>query len=335
MQEERTLYIVEQGVTVSKTSQRIVVRDKDKKVIQEIPIFKIDQIVIIGRANLTPDLIFAAFNKEIDIVFVSLDGRFKGRLTKDNQKLINLRLKQYELSLNQELKLSIAKNIVRGKLKNQRTILMRYNREKKADVGKEIVQMKIMIDTIDNVQTIEQLMGIEGISAKTYFNGIKNVLKQDLGFNGRVKRPPTDPVNAMLSFGYTLLAIYIEAAVNTVGLDPYIGSLHSLEDRRKSLVLDLMEEFRPVIVDSVVLSLVNRLEVTGADFYVIEGSEGVFLTDKGRAKFIKALENRFASSVQFTDGRDYTYKELFKKQALLYKSVILGDNKSYEPYLIR
>ncbi len=334
-QEERTLYVAEQGATISKTSHRIVIRNTDKKIIQEIPFFKVEQIIIIGRVNLTPDMIFSAFNREIDVVFVSRDGRFKGRLTRDNQKLVNLRRKQYERSYDNEFRLGIAKSIVAGKLKNQRTILMRYNRDKKADVAREIIAMKISIDSVDKAKTIEALMGLEGIGARSYFSGLKCVLKQDLGFKERVKRPPKDPVNAMLSFGYTMLSIYVESAVSVAGLDFYIGNLHAFEDRRKSLVLDLMEEFRPVVVDSVILSMVNTLEITGADFYAIEGCEGIFLTDEGRAKFIKALERRFASEIRVKDEHDYSYRGLFKRQAMLYRKAVLGENKSYEPYLIR
>lgn len=144
---------------------------------------------------------------------------------------------------------------------------------------------------VEKVETVEELMGVEGTAARHHFEALRLILKQDMGFKGRVRRPPTDPVNAMLSFGYTLLFNRMQSAVEQLGLDPLIGNLHRPEDRRASLALDLMEELRVLLVDSVVSGMVNRLEVVPGDFFKVP-DKGVRMTEPTIAKLVKSFPNR-------------------------------------------
>ena len=191
---------------------------------------------------------------------------------------------------------------------------------------------------VERSRQMSSLVGVEGFGTAVYFGGFKRMLRQDLGFTARLRRPPPDPVNVLLSFGYTLLAQAIQAAVQTVGLDPYVGFLHVPAYSRPSLVLDLMEEFRPVVVDSVVLRLVNARILTRADF--VDQPEvaerPVALTDEARRRFIAAFEERVQTRVtEPREGRQVTVRRLFELQARQVAAVALGQRERYEPWLIR
>ncbi|MFW0861808.1 MAG: CRISPR-associated endonuclease Cas1 [Dethiobacter sp.] len=266
-----------------------------------------------------------------------LNGKFHGRLISTESKFGLLRQQQLRASGDPATRLVIARELVRGKLLNQRTLLMRYQRRDGLEQLEGIVeQMKQAIESIESSRDLGGLLGLEGHASALYYRGFKGILKHDLGFAARVRRPPTDPVNSLLSFGYTLLAYNVQAAVNTVGLDPFIGFLHATEYSRPSLVLDLMEEFRSTIVDSVVLWLVNSPVMTDKDFRHGEtGERPVLLTDEAVKKFLHYYEERVQSKVSYPSVGQIAYRRCFELQARQLARVIMGKEPKYKPLLVR
>ncbi len=331
------LYLLDQGSTLHKDGDIFTIT-KEGKVLEKIPAIKVEQVVIFGNVNLTTPVIHYFLQQGIDCVFCSSYGKFHGRLISTESKFGLLRQRQMELILQPEKKLAMAKAFVQGKLHNQRTLLLRYRRELDIpQLDKTIAELDKAGEKLGSCTDLAELRGIEGTASASYYQAFKNVLKQDLGFATRVRRPPTDPVNSLLSFGYTLLVYAVQVAVSTVGLDPFLGFLHSAEPSRPSLVLDLMEEFRPIIVDSLVLWLINSKVMTEQDFRRPE-EEGkmVILTEDAIKKFIHHYEQRLQSQVYHTraQGR-VTYRRCFELQARVLAQAILKQEADYKPFLVR
>ncbi len=331
------LYLLDQGSTLHKDGDVFTIT-KEGKVLEKIPAIKVEQVVIFGNVNLTTPVIHYLLQQGIDCVFCSNYGKFHGRLISTESKFGLLRQRQMEAILNPEKRLNIAKTIVQGKLLNQRTLLLRYHRELNIpQLDKTINDLEKALSKLESCSTLDVLQGIEGIASASYYQAFKNILKQDLGFVTRVRRPPTDPVNSLLSFGYTLLVYAIQAQVSTVGLDPYLGFLHSPEPSRPSLVLDLMEEFRPIIVDSLVLWLINSKVMTEKDFRrPEEEKKRVVLTEDGIKKFIHHFEQKIQSQIYHPKAQgQVNYRRCFELQARELAQVVLGNKTTYKPFLVR
>jgi CRISPR-associated protein Cas1 len=331
------LYLLEQGSTLHKDGEIFTIT-KEGKVLEKIPAVKVEQVVIFGNVNLTTPAIHYLLKQGIDCVFCSSYGKFHGRLMSTESKFGLLRQRQMEAILNPEKKLTIAKAIVQGKLHNQCTLLRRYRRELNLpQLEKTVTDLEKALDKLESCAAHDVLQGIEGSASTSYYRAFKEILKQDLGFTSRVRRPPTDPVNSLLSFGYTLLVYAIQAAVSTVGLDPFLGFLHSAEPSRPSLVLDLMEEFRPIIVDSLVLWLINSRVMTEENFQRPE-EEGkmVILTEDGIKKFIHHHEQKLQSQIYHPRAHgQVSYRRCFELQARGLAQVVLGNETAYKPFLVR
>lgn len=330
------LYLLDQGATLHKDGEVFTIT-KEGKVLEQIPAIKVEQVVIFGNVNLTTPVIHYLLKQGIDCVFCSAYGRFHGRLISTESKFGLLRQHQMEAVLQPQRKLEIAKSFVRGKIQNQRTLLLRYYRELNLpELKRAIDELEKARENLEAATEHSVLIGIEGQASAGYYRAFKEILKQDLGFTMRIRRPPPDPVNSMLSFGYTLLAYAIQAAVNTVGLDPFLGFLHSPELSRPSLVLDLMEEFRPIIIDSLVLWLVNSRVMTEREFRYEEGERMALLTEEGMKKFIHHYEQKVQSKIYHPRVQgQVNYRRCFELQARGLAQVILGRETEYKPFLVR
>ncbi|MGQ9677650.1 MAG: CRISPR-associated endonuclease Cas1 [Chloroflexota bacterium] len=332
------LYLVEQGSLLRKHNDRLVV-EKEGETIASVPACKVEQVVIFGNVHLTTPAIVYLLTRGIDAAFLSLDGKYYGRLLSSESGFGELRQRHLRMADDPSRPLEIARSMVRAKLHNGRTLLQRAQRERPhPDLAKAIADLQLALDRTDRVTQLSSLIGAEGYGTAIYFRGFKFMLRQDLGFGGRQRRPPPDPINVLLSFGYTLLAYGIQAAVHTVGLDPYVGFLHAPAYSRPSLVLDIMEEFRPVVVDALVLRLVNARIITEQDFVAQPevAERPMLLTDDARRRFLTAYEERLQSEV--TDpctGEKVTTRRLFERQARQIARLALGQQSSYQPWLIR
>ena len=332
------LYLVEQGATLRKQGERLVV-EKDGETLASVPAVKVEQVVIFGNVQLTTPAIVHLLTSGIDAAFLSVDGRYYGRLLSAESRFGELRRRHIRLVDDAAQALEVARAMVRAKLHNGRTLLQRAYRDRPhPELRGAIDGLEAVLARVSRATRLSSLVGLEGQGSAVYFRGFKHVLRQDLGFTVRARRPPPDPVNVLLSFGYTLLAYGVQAAVHTVGLDPYVGFLHAPSYSRPSLVLDLMEEFRPVVVDSVVLRLVNARILTAADFVaqpeVVE--RPVLLAEAGRRRFLEAYEERVQTRVtEPRAGEQVTLRRLFELQARQIARIALGQQTSYEPWLIR
>ena len=331
------LYLTEQGATVHKDGDLFTIT-KEGNVLQKVPAIKVEQVVVFGSVNLTTPVIHYLLHQGIDCVFCSSYGKFHGRLISTESKFGLLRQRQTELILQPDKRLAIAQAFVSGKLRNQRTLLMRYRRELEIpELDNAVEELWLAEQKLMKCGDLAELRGIEGVASAAYYRAFKNILKRDLGFTSRVRRPPTDPVNSMLSLGYTLLVYAIQAGVNTVGLDPFQGFLHAPEPSRPSLVLDLMEEFRPIIVDSLVLWLVNSSVMLEEDFKRPESEERmVVLTEEGMKKFLHHYEQRVQTAVYHPRAHgQVTYRRCFELQARELAEAVLKQEPNYRPFLVR
>ena len=331
------LYVVEQGAKLSKQGDVLVV-SKDGEELQRLPAMKVEQVVIFGNISLTTPVIAHLLQNGIDVVFLSSTGKYHGRLLSPESKFGELRERQFAAARDENRRLAIAKAIVQGKLANQRALLMRYARERTdPEMAATVEGMLKCIEAVDEAGNMEAVHGLEGRGSGLYFSAFKRILKQDMGFRSRIRRPPTDPVNSLLSFGYTLLAYALQAAVHVVGLDPYIGFLHTVHYGRPSLALDLMEEFRPVIVDSVVLKLVNSHMVGPDDFEQPPEADGaVLIGEEAKRRFLAEYESRVQARVVHPNLEiQVTYRRCFELQARHLARVITGEETRYIPFRIR
>ncbi|HPC38356.1 MAG TPA: CRISPR-associated endonuclease Cas1 [Exilispira sp.] len=238
--------------------------------------FRTDELIFIGRVDITGAALSLLMKHQIDTVFLSSNGKFNGKLTFSEKKNVFLRLKQYKLLENYDSRLLISKKIADSKLKNQITFLYRMNRKNKfaSDlISNSIDKIKTLLPYIEQATDVQQIRGYEGIGAKNYFAAFGKDIIQDWAiFNGRSRNPPKDNVNAVLSFLYTLLYQRVDAAIESEDLDPYIGMYHEIDYGKRTLSFDLMEEFRVPIVDTLTISLFNLGILSKEDFREVEFS---------------------------------------------------------------
>lgn len=290
-----TLYVTTPESYLSKDGMNVVISVNQQEVFR-IPIINIEAIVTFGYMGASPGLMKLCTDSGVSLTFLSPNGRFVSRVQGQTKGNVLLRKAQYRLADDQTLSLHLAQLMVAGKIQNYRNVLRRYLR----DYG-ENPEVLTAANTLDiqkrdalRAKDRAELMGIEGLAANHYFAAFPNLIlqqKADFPFNGRNRRPPKDAVNAMLSLAYTLVANDTAAALETVGLDPYVGFFHTLRPGRTSLALDVMEELRAYLGDRFVLSLINRRQVADDDF-MYQGEKGVVMTDKGRRIFLTAWQNR-------------------------------------------
>ena len=341
---------MEQNATVSKEGGRLIIK-KEGEVTKTIHLFKLEQIVLFGNIFLTPAVIRYLLKEGIDTAFMTKRGKYLGRLQSALGKNILLRREQFRKIEDENFCLKTAKAIVRGKIANLRTVLLRLNRTREnIKLDDQILSLRNLISKVDDVEDMDSLRGYEGKATALYFDGLsKGFLTDEFEFKGRVRRPPTDPVNALLSFGYTLLLNQVIASVNLVGLDPYLGTLHSMDYGRPSLALDLMEEWRPIIVDTLVLSVINLKSLNPSDFEEgpsgdLEAEEGeeaipkapVVLTDLGFRKFITQYERKMNEKVQYPLTKEQlTYRDCIREQVRHFARYLKGEEEEYKPMLLK
>lgn len=297
-----TLALMEQGTTLGVDGEQFAVEregqageERGRVVIQRVRMGDVDEVLVFGAVSLTPPAISALLQRGIDTVFLTMRGQYRGRLAGKPGRNIELRLAQFDRLRDPAVTVPLARALVGGKVSNQRYILLRAQREaKREDLAEAIGGVRRLLEGLESSASVEEVRGLEGQAAAIYFGAFgKCIRNPDFSFTSRTRRPPRDPINAMLSFGYTLLGALMESAVLRTGLDPMLGVFHAPEYGRPSLVLDLIEEFRPVLVDALALRMVNRREVAPEDFEELHddaelaavGEEGEAPTAAGRADF--------------------------------------------------
>lgn len=322
----------EYGCSLSFSNNKFIV-SKDREDLQNVFLFDCDAIIINNNSSITSCAVNAILENDIPAYFISNTKGYLGKIQKNDGKNIFLRKRQYILSEDYDFCFDLQKAVVLGKLKNQRTMLMRCRRyHKKESLTNNIDHLSYVIENLEKADSDEKVMGYEGVGSHIYFNGFGKMIKEPFVFDTRSRRPPKDPVNAMLGYLYAMLAGYVEKGISLHGLDSFCGFLHADTYGRQSLVYDLMEEFRPVICDSVVLFMCNTGMVDFSDFE--ERDNGVYLNKKGRKKTIESFYKRIRTEIKY-HGQTITYEKLFERKAGEFASALIDTTKIYEPFLVR
>jgi CRISPR-associated protein Cas1 len=331
----RPLYVTEQGTTIGKRGGRIeVTRHGD--VMDSVRLIDVNQLCVFGNVQITTHLMREMFARDIPVCWFSYGGWFLGVAEGLPSKNVDLRRRQ--AALTHRGALEIACRMVEGKIRNTRTLLRRNTR---TNSDGTLASLKALADQTRDTPTIASLLGVEGAAARLYFGALPDMLKSQarlpggpFTFEGRNRRPPLDPVNCLLSYLYALLTKDLTAAVFAVGFDPYLGFFHRPRFGRPALALDLAEEFRPLIAESVALNLINNGEVRATHFIIRAG--GVGLTADGRRTVLAAYERRLDSTIRHPlFGYTITYRRVLDVQARLLAAYVLGEVPEYRPIMTR
>lgn len=292
------LYVTEQGAKVNVGQGSFIVECKDGSR-RMIPQETLESIMILGNTSMTTACMKECMQRGIKVTFLSSNGRYFGRLESTSHTNA-MRLKnQVYLSDNFDFTLQFARLIQQAKVQNQLVLLKRYNRIQNIDLQEEYKQMQICRQKMAAVQTIEAIMGYEGIAARMYFQGISKLIEPDFKFQGRNRRPPKDAFNSMISLGYTILFYEIYAELESRSINPYIGFIHKIKEHHPALVSDLLEEWRAVIVDATVLSMIQGHEISIEEFQKDEETGAVLIAKSGIRKFIRKLEQKMMSNMNY------------------------------------
>ncbi len=332
-----TLYITRQESYLHKERETIVIKQGDNK-LGQFPALTVGNILCFGQVSVSPFLMGYCGEQGIGLAFYTEYGKFLARVHGKQTGNVLLRRAQYRWADDSEKSTSVARLMVAAKIANSRSVLMRElrNHGDNPAVQSAIDKMAISLRRVQYARSVEETMGIEGDAANSYF-GVFNELIRGSGFafGGRVRRPPTDPVNALISFVYSLITHECSSALQGVGLDPYVGFLHKDRPGRVSLALDLLEEFRASWADRFVLTLINRGQIQLSDF-VTEASGAVRLTDDARKRLLTAYQERKQSEISHPYLVESVPVGLLPHcQAMLLARHIRGDMEYYPPYLVK
>jgi CRISPR-associated protein Cas1 len=328
-----TFYLSEPHCFVRKESERLKIY-KNRSLLREVRVQEYSRFFIHDSSTLTTDALMLMAEKGIDVVYFS-GNRMVGRFVGPENRNVRLRIAQVQAHLSEETSLRIARNLVLAKLKNTRTSLQRFARRKELDFEFVIGSLKQAMKQALQAKDLDELRGIEGMAAKRYFEAFPALIRDSgFSFDGRSRRPAKDPVNALLNYGYALLRAELTGALQAAGLDPYIGFLHRERYGRESLALDVMEEFRSILVDNLVVKVINQGMIQPDDFTFDLGEPR--LKDSARKRFLQAFDRRRKDEVfHHLLQRKMSYREVFHKQAIMLSKFLKGEMEDYYPFLAK
>jgi len=323
------VYVKDQGAMIRKTGETLYVMQQQKRLFS-IPLAGLDRLVLMGNVQITTQAAVLLLRHQVDLVFMSLYGKYLGGWSERGSRAAKLRFQQYQLCSDEARMLHIAKTIVAGKIANQRVVLRRRADGDPA-LHQALTGMARMADQSANARDLDQLRGYEGKAAAYYFGGLRSFFAPEWGFRERAYYPPPDPANALLSFTYTLLLKDVEAKIQLVGLDPYLGFFHALGYDRPGLALDVMEEFRPSVADIVVMNLVRGGQITLEDFEQTNLPElPVRMTKPAMNRVLAAYEARMADKVHHPLANGQTdYRRAIELQVRRMANVVEGSDPDY------
>ncbi len=332
-----TLYITKQESYLHKERETIVIKQGKEK-LGQFPAISINNILCFGQVSVSPFLMGFCGEQGVGLAFYTEYGKFLARVQGKQTGNVLLRREQYRWADDNEKSIRIARLMVAAKIANGRSVLMREvrNHGENKILSGAVSKLAVSLRRAEHAEMVSEAMGIEGDAANTYF-GVFNELLRGSGFSfsGRIRRPPTDPINALLSFAYTLITHECSSALQGVGLDPYVGFLHQDRPGRVSLALDLLEEFRAPWADRFVLTLINRKQIQLKDF-VTEASGAVRLKDDARKVLLTAWQERKQVEIMHPYlGEKVAIGLLPHCQSMLLARHIRGDTEFYPPYIVK
>ena len=329
-----TVYLVQQGGIVSKKQGRFQFKVAEYTQ-HDIPVREISNMLLYGNIHLTTPVISTCLYNQIPVVFLSQSGKYKGHLWSADGGELTAEFAQFERRCDEQFRAETARAIVRGKLQNSKQLLLRFNRKRRSEqVAEAILGINADLRAVELAAEVDQLRGYEGSSAARYFPAIGQLIQVE-GFElaKRNRRPPTDPINALLSFGYTLLYNHVLSFIFVEGLNPYLGNLHRSDRKETHLAFDLMEVFRSPVVDSLVLRLVNQRVIRADDFEPPAEKGGVYLSDRARRLFLQHFEARISELTAYPGQADpVEYRRAIQLQVRGYKKSLTGE-LPYQPFL--
>lgn len=334
-----TLYITSKDAYLGLDGENIVVMKQEQETVR-VPLHNIEGIVAFNYTGASPALMGECSKRNIALTFLTSSGRFLSRITGEIKGNVLLRKKQYRISENADESALIAKSFLIGKIFNSKWVIERairdYSERLNVDKLKSAsISLSNSLNFIKSCNEYNSLLGLEGEAAATYFSVFNDLIlqqKEDFFFDNRNRRPALDNVNAMLSFAYTLLAHEAAGALESVGLDAYVGYLHKDRPGRISLALDLMEEFRSIFCDRFVITLINKRIINNTHFYTKE-NRAVFFTDEGRKIFLNAWQNKKQEFITHPFlNEKIEWGLAIYTQALLLSRYLRGDLDAYPPF---
>lgn len=329
----QTLYISQQGCSVSLCQEYLLIKQKDNSC-QQVQLPLIEQVLVFGQSQVTTQALRACLKRNIPILYLSRMGQCHGRLLPMQQGY--RQLARYQSELSEATRLSVAKAIVQAKLRNSRVLLQRQARQRSKESLSEVIQqLDVLIVSAGEASSNQVLMGVEGASAASYFSVLGDCLvNPEFQFTERSRRPPADPVNALLSFGYQLLWNHLYSLIEAQNLDPYEACLHQGTRKHAALASDLIEPFRAPLADSLMLYLVNHNVMDLESDFTFKGG-GCYLNGNGRRKYLRAFIARMEEEIQ-TGGEDPQPRwDLLMAQVKAYRKFVYDQKVQFKPYLIR
>ncbi|MFP4974217.1 type I-C CRISPR-associated endonuclease Cas1c [Paenibacillus sp. CN-4] len=335
-----TLFVTLPDTYLSLDGENIVIR-QEEQTLGRYPLHNLESVCSFGYAGVSPALMGVCASRNIGLTFMTKNGRFLARVIGEDRGNVILRRQQYRIADNETLSAELARNMIFGKVYNQKWIVERVTRdhplrvdvERLKKVSTSLSEVLKLIRMVDNLDTLRGLEGTAAVQYYSVFNDLILQQKESFYFGGRSRRPPLDRVNALLSFAYTLLSNDMKSALESVGLDAYVGFLHRDRPGRASLALDMMEELRGVYADRFVLSLINKRVVNDKSFYTKENS-AVIMDDDSRKKVLKAWQERKQEKISHPYlAENISWGLVPYAQALLLARFIRGDLDEYPPFL--
>ena len=328
-----TLYVSQQGCYLSLKQDLLLIK-KNQQLISQVQLPLVEQVLIFGKSQITTQALRACLFRNIPVVYLSRMGYCYGRTIAIERGYRQLSRYQQQLSLPE--KLVVARELIKAKLSNSRTILRRQQKLKESvDFSRNLEIISYLIAKAQSALTVDQLFGYEGAGASIYFSSFGDcIMNSDFIFSARSRRPPGNPANAMLSFGYQVLWNHLLALIELQGLDPYSACLHQGSQRHAALASDLIEEFRSPLIDSLVLYMINRKLINIIDDFVFKNG-GCYLSDSGRRKFLHHFVQRMEEQINTGQEQKQPRWDLLLRQVKRYQQFISNPIDGYQPYLIR
>lgn len=343
-----TVYILEPGSYLRREGSSLKVL-KEGAVINQIPVDGLKKLMLVGYVSLSGGVLDFLIKQRVETVFVTPTGRFRARLLLDEHRHVTLRTAQYLKLSDKTFAISTAIYIVKGKVANMyQLMLLRARQYQDEELRNTAARLKAMEMTVQTSNDFDVLRGLEGAATRMYYNAFKRLISNErFRFNGRNRRPPLDPVNAMLSFVYTLLTNEVLSAIKTCGLDPYLGSLHDVSYGRPSLACDLVEEYRCFLGDRLVLGLINRNVVKPEDFILRKSAPAEFIDEADMQSrrpvemkpsisraFIAAYEQMMKRRIYYEPlGKEVEYRWLILNQVRQFGKYLENPETVYKPFV--
>lgn len=323
------LYISQHGALLRISGNRFAVT-LGKKTLMETPAIKVDQVVILGNGLITPQAMDYLLKNNIDVSYMSASGRYRGRLQPPCSQNLPLRRAQYETGGSDSQCLQLAISTVDAKIRNCVHLLVKKGQ--KAKTCRQTDRLRHLLKQVAQANSLDRLRGLEGSASVAYFEAFRSFFKDDMGFRTRIKHPPTDPINILLSLGYTLLFSRVLSMINCVGMDPYQGFMHEHTHGHATLASDLMEPFRAPIVDSLVLRVVNLGIVHEKNFSRRDGK--LAFEKPGLKRYLEEYDRKIKSTREFApSGRRLDFDQIIEWQCRQFARVLIRKEPTFRPFL--